>query len=873
MTGPGNGWPLVGRSGEIEYARNALLQATGGGLFLVGPAGVGKTLIARRVTEDLAGDFEFVYLRGSAAISATPYGVLSMVLAQLDEETAANPLMLLSSLQSRFDRGAAGARTLMVLDNVEDFDDLSAMVIAHLVRVGAVRILGICGDLQRVPVELFDLWKDDVVRRLDVEPLDLEKTTELLAAALGNPVSRSAALGLWQASGGNPRYLQAIALADMDSGALALREGVWVSGDGAGSRAGKPVTECVTGQLERITPDQRPLLEAVAVAGGVPLKLLLKVFPPEPVNSLQEQGILEAEQGGPPVLRLSSEALAEVLRAQLVSAPGRAALLALNGMRADSSLPGPSRTALIRWCLDNGVEVKSPELINAARHANGRFDAPAALGFLAAVPDDERGPEAVLETARALGIDRQIDAALAAVATILDGAGPAAGLRLEVELRLTQAGLAMRSHDHAGEAASLLDTTRARLSAAPAGEVHDLLEQIEEFAAEREFFEGRSAGLVESLPMQIQARLARGRPTHRLQGWLASAQAMAGRQEAAVETARSLITRLVGAERDPLEIERAGTHLFTALLAAGYWNEALAMVEVPEQDAGASIYDGSASEFTEGLLHAFAGRSQDALDRLAPAISQLRASDRHGLLPLAEAAAAYVLALRGDSGAAREHLAAVDLETERHPWHYRDSVEYFRILAQGALGEPGAAREKLISRAEANAAAGNKGQELLFLSQAVQLGQDDLVERLCACAATSEGPLSRVLELLGKGIAARNSELLLDAASAALYSGDDGLAAHAAERAIEFLDDGDAMVGVYADQILRRAAAPGRRARNRTILSERERKIARFVARGASNRVIAEAEHVSVRTVEGHVHQILTKLGLSSRKQLALIFK
>jgi DNA-binding NarL/FixJ family response regulator len=57
------------------------------------------------------------------------------------------------------------------------------------------------------------------------------------------------------------------------------------------------------------------------------------------------------------------------------------------------------------------------------------------------------------------------------------------------------------------------------------------------------------------------------------------------------------------------------------------------------------------------------------------------------------------------------------------------------------------------------------------------------------------------------------------------------------------------------------------------ILSERERKIARFVARGASNKVIAEAEHVSVRTVEGHVHQILTKLGLSSRKQLALIFK
>ncbi len=874
MMGLDSSWPLVGRSEEIDYARNALVQGPGGGVVLVGQAGVGKTLIARRVSSELARDFEVLYLRGSTAIADTPYGVLSMVLAQLDEETSANPLMLLSSLQSRFHPGTEGARTLMVLDNIEDFDDFSAMVIAHLVRAGSVRVLGICGDMQRAPLELFNLWKDDVVRRLDVQPLDLEETTELLTAALGSPVSRSVALGLWQASGGNPRYLQAITLADVESGHLALSDGVWVSGGGGGARAGKPMAECVTGQLERILPDQRPLLETVAVVGVVPLDLLLKVFPPEPVNALQEQGILWAEQGGPPLVRVSDEGLAESLRSQFVSVPGRAALAALNGMRTDSSMPGPSRASLIRWSLDNGIQVDAPALVEAAREANLRSEPSAALSFLAAVPDAERGPATVLATARALALERRVDAALATIDPLLGDDAPPVGLRLEVELMLTKAELTMRSHQRHTETAPLLDAAGARLSSAPAEEVQDLLEQLEDFAAERELFEGRSAGLTESLPGRIEARSAHGRPTSRLQGLLASALAMAGRQEAAVETARSLVTRLVGAERDPLEIERAGTHLFTALLAAGYWNEALAMAEAPERDADASVYDGSASEFTEGLLHAFAGRSQDALDRLVPAISQLRASDRHGLLPLAEAAGAYVLALRGDLPAAREHVDAVDLESERRSWHYRDSAEYFRILAGAALDGPGAAQELLRSRAEANAAAGNKGQELLFLSQAVQLGSDELVERLCAAAATCEGPLARVLELLGKGIAARNSEVLLDAASAALYSGHDGLAAHAAERAIEFLEDGDAMIGIYADQILRRAAAPGRRpARSRTILSERERKIARFVARGASNKVIAEAEHVSVRTVEGHVHQILTKLGLSSRKQLALIFK
>jgi DNA-binding NarL/FixJ family response regulator len=45
-----------------------------------------------------------------------------------------------------------------------------------------------------------------------------------------------------------------------------------------------------------------------------------------------------------------------------------------------------------------------------------------------------------------------------------------------------------------------------------------------------------------------------------------------------------------------------------------------------------------------------------------------------------------------------------------------------------------------------------------------------------------------------------------------------------------------------------------------------------MVAQGVPNKEIAQKEHISPRTVEGHVHQVMSKLGLSSRKQLALIF-
>jgi DNA-binding CsgD family transcriptional regulator len=52
-------------------------------------------------------------------------------------------------------------------------------------------------------------------------------------------------------------------------------------------------------------------------------------------------------------------------------------------------------------------------------------------------------------------------------------------------------------------------------------------------------------------------------------------------------------------------------------------------------------------------------------------------------------------------------------------------------------------------------------------------------------------------------------------------------------------------------------------------LTERERQVAALIVQGASNREIAEALVITVRTVEAHVTRILDKLGLKSRTELA----
>jgi DNA-binding NarL/FixJ family response regulator len=52
-------------------------------------------------------------------------------------------------------------------------------------------------------------------------------------------------------------------------------------------------------------------------------------------------------------------------------------------------------------------------------------------------------------------------------------------------------------------------------------------------------------------------------------------------------------------------------------------------------------------------------------------------------------------------------------------------------------------------------------------------------------------------------------------------------------------------------------------------LTEREREVAILISQGKSNREIAEAMTVGVKTIETYVTRILNKLGFDSRVQIA----
>jgi DNA-binding CsgD family transcriptional regulator len=56
-------------------------------------------------------------------------------------------------------------------------------------------------------------------------------------------------------------------------------------------------------------------------------------------------------------------------------------------------------------------------------------------------------------------------------------------------------------------------------------------------------------------------------------------------------------------------------------------------------------------------------------------------------------------------------------------------------------------------------------------------------------------------------------------------------------------------------------------------LTKREREIIALVARGLSNRQIANALHLSIRSVEGHLYRASNRSGASSRAELSALIR
>jgi two-component system response regulator NreC len=88
-------------------------------------------------------------------------------------------------------------------------------------------------------------------------------------------------------------------------------------------------------------------------------------------------------------------------------------------------------------------------------------------------------------------------------------------------------------------------------------------------------------------------------------------------------------------------------------------------------------------------------------------------------------------------------------------------------------------------------------------------------------------------------------------------------------RAIHAVSAGDVYVPPSMTRaLLNQPGTPGRKLPSTDALTPREREVLRLLARGNTNRQIAERLDLSIRTIENHRANLMAKLGLFSRVEL-----
>ncbi|MEC5200184.1 DNA-binding CsgD family transcriptional regulator/Cdc6-like AAA superfamily ATPase [Arthrobacter sp. PL16] len=859
-------WPLVGRDAETDRVKEVLLDPNVSGVLIVGAAGQGKTAVARHAVNTLPGEAEVLYIRGSSIGAGVPYSALTVLLVDLDERVARHPLVLLTALQALFGR-MPGGRPIVVVDNVEDLDPQSAAVLAHLASVESVRLVVITEQLQRTPEPFVELWRNQALERIDVEPLTLEQTRDLVEKVLGAAVSRALVVALWTDSGGKAGNLRAMIPLARDSGQAEYREGIWTQrwlppeGDVADSRIGANSLDATSGEA-------RKTIALLCILGTLPLPMLLRYVPQVEVDGLQQDGLVRVLWSDGPTVSIDDPVAGAAFRAALARVPEPAVTEALDEIERHEDLPPASDIVLTAWLMQAGAPITGTRLLRSARYANQLAIPHLVRPFLAHLSGWQEHPDAVIEYAR-LALDHsEADVARSAIDTLLQ----APDLQPAVRAALRLAGVRVRMRQPPAEEwlpTALVDC-EADCSAVPGADGEHLRAELILLRLELSLLDGRYLEVADSSSSLLTSTLDYSSTAIRTKGMLMLALAATGQHERAGVLGEVLARspHTASSPRDRAEAHRSSV---LSLALAGQLDEALERLH-DVSSSHRDVQDEAWAESMAGLLLAGSGRSRDALPLLLPAMAQLRMDDRFGLLPATEAAAAYAYALDGQDEAARAYLDLVAQPERYRGWVSRHTTDYFTVLTASLLDESGGA-QVMLRAADRELARGNKGIELVLLTQAVRLGEHSAAHRLSVRSSELGSPLARSSLLLSKGILAQDPALLLEAAEAALTIGHHDLAGSSALLAVELrARDDDPLIFVRAEQILRQTSVERRRSLTRQALTERERAVARMVARGASNKDIAAAEHWSIRTAEGYVHRAMSKLGVHNRKQLRSVF-
>ena len=857
----------------MERICNLVRNGTHQAVFIMAGPGIGKSAVTDAVTERLAGNMNVLRVHASSALAAVPFGVLTPYTGELTAEESVSPVAVLRSMWSYFEKLKAGngAAVLLTVDDAHHLDDASAGVLAEVISAGWATVLAAARPRPGLPQPLDQLWYDGLAERVDLRPLNREQIEEVLAHVLDGTVPGATVDSIWNATGGNPRILDAVLHDSAEAGILAKRNGIWMLMDALPTDGPRLAAVVAKDHLRRRTEEQEAL-KLVALAGPVGRKVIEDISGAAVVRSLLDQQMIVESSGIPAELSIWNGLFAGAIRNTVSVSRSLQLLEKVKAHQDPALLRGEGMLRSVEWALECGVRVSEDAMLAAAREALLRFRNTSARSIAARIHDPALVPLAQAIQARAL----YNEGTYAEAAALLDACwlplakdpqGPAVLL------------LRVSAHRAMGTFLGLVTDDVEKNCTLPGGErswqAHLL--HLLQLGAEVNF--QALADEVDAMRTQPAAESG-GEPLRALaEGLLAHALASAGRPVQGLEAAL-----LAASELPPL----AGSLFFfpefvlgrlvSDYLAMGEWESAEREIDhyAAGYMPGAATFNGSL-EMLRGYSLLRQGRMERAYQVLLPAVEALRLNDPLQLYRFGTALGFYAAARLGDTEQARR--LERDHKDADTGWPAHDLLAEAYVAAGAEYlardGKGLAALQTLMTTTEASARTGNL---LEVLAICWDLGDPSVVPMVQAAARDVEGRWAESLLTLATAWEDADGDTLMATAASLEEAGFVNMAREAYARASTVLDQAgerrrsrqavaqrekcDHELGERFREGRFIAAAPTVR------LTRREQDIVELAVQGLTDREIAQRLMVSVRTVEGHLYRTYVKLGVRSRDEL-----
>ncbi|MDH6243567.1 LuxR family transcriptional regulator [Mycobacterium sp. OTB74] len=857
-------WPILRREDEFGAIRSALLGQGASGIVLFGEAGVGKTTLARAVTQSLPTQVHWV--AGTESARSIPLGVFAHLVGPAASRDPIAGLAAARETICRVEHSVIG------VDDAHLLDHLSATLVHQLALEGSVRIVAAVRSGEVVPDAITSLWKDGYLKLLKLSPFSKTQCLRLVEDALGGRLEGLSGDVMWAASGGNALYIRHLVDGALEAGTLRQVRGVWQLR--GGTAVTSELASLLDARIEQLPDEDAHALQLLAFAEPLALNVLSRLVGDETVERVEQRGLIRVVEGPAAIdVRFTHPLYGEVIRRGL----GRAATRRLKGelfrvMKEQPIRRPAERIRLAELALDSDVNAETELFESAAQDAIALTNITLGERLARAAVARDGG----LVTSELLARSLLWQGKAAEAEEVLSAFDP----ETMNELDLVRWGMVRIANLHW----SMGDAARAE-------EVLHLLQRKVTHPALRLVVEGMSAttnafeNRLDEAGAAAQRVLSDPEASPTAIEWAVFGGALAASLAGRVEDAAEMVARgrAIDDKVDGLIKYPTALGEIRALTLAGAFDQAesrsrdIVQVTSPGQYLAwgmANVLVGTV-ELARGRFGALGPRMEETVAALAAESASswnfpagMMLAQAHCVLGKVEAAARTVAELRG--------------KVDRHVSVFTPQFRLVEAWLSAAEGHVTGAMAGAVEAADLARDSGQQAVEMFALHDAARFGDVDSLQRLADVAGGIGGRLAEahaayaVALIAGDPVGVFAASERFEAIGSLLSAAD-----AAAQAAVLFREAGDRRQAVEAAASADRLAAACGGVRTPALelaaeplpLSPREREIANFVAQGLGNRDIADRLVVSPRTVEGHIYRACIKLDVTDREGLAIVIR